>query len=194
MLIIVQRRGGVPMDMPTGLDAAVMAPAAILGLLGLWLGFGRSSVAWPMRWLIPFLGACFGALPAVLYLVTNNAAEDLLGPSGILAATAAGATSFMLTMALLTMFMRNLRARVAVWTGGRRPVGSAERLFGGLFGIACGLLLVAIPFGLYQAARPDPREDPAWMRESASLAYLRSATDAARRAVSPLWASGDARR
>ena len=42
---------------PTLLDAAVVVPAAMLGLLGLWLGFARSSVAWPMRWLLALLGA-----------------------------------------------------------------------------------------------------------------------------------------
>lgn len=174
------------MGFPTLLDTVALAPAALLGLLGLWLGLGRSLVAWPMRWLIPLFGACAAALPAMLYLAANGAMVELLLPFSTLAVGAAGAASFLLMAVLLLMFMSNLRERVAVWTG-RRRVGSAERLFGGLFGIACGLLLVALPFGLYQAARPDPRDDPAWMRESVSLPYFRSATDTVRKAASSPW-------
>ena len=78
------------------------------------------------------------------------------------------------------MFMRNLRERMTVWTGGRR-IGLAGRVVGGLFGIACGLMLVAIAY------LPMPRVmggEPAWARESVLLGYFRTAADAVESAVS----------
>ena len=59
------------MGIPTLLDAALLGPAVVLGLLGLWLGFGRWLVSWPKRWLIPLFGASAAAALAVLYLIAN---------------------------------------------------------------------------------------------------------------------------
>jgi uncharacterized membrane protein required for colicin V production len=171
------------MVMPTILDAIALAPAAILGVLGVWLGFARSLVAWPMRWLLPLFGAGAAALLAVLYLIANSEWADLLYLSGTAGKVAIAAGAFLVTLLLLLMFMSNLRARVAVWTRSRR-IGSAGRLLGALFGIACGLLLVAVPFGLYEVMRPEPESDPPWVRESLSRPYFRSAAQAAGNALS----------
>ena len=170
------------MGAPTPLDAAILAPALMLGLIGIWLGFGRLLVAWPMRWLIPFCGACSVALPAVLYLASRGDMPALLDRSGVVGTAIAGAVSFLVTLVLLIMFMRNLRERIRVWTDGRR-IGLSERVLGGLVGIACGLLLVAVPYGLYDSLRQSPGENPAWERESFTMPYLKSATAAVRSAL-----------
>jgi uncharacterized membrane protein required for colicin V production len=169
------QEGVLAMGTPTLLDAGVLAPAAILGLLGVWLGFGRSLVAWPMRWLIPLFGGCAAALPAILYLAGNGAAAELLSLSGTAATAAVGAISFVVTVVLLAMFMDNLRERMTVWTGSRR-IGLTERVIGAFFGIACGLLLVAVAY------LPMPRVlggEPAWARGSVVLPYFRSAAETA---------------
>lgn len=170
------------MGAPTPLDVAILAPALVLGLFGIWLGFGRLLVAWPMRWLIPFCAACAVALPTVLYLATSGGMSALHDRSVAAGTAIAGAVSFLVTLVLLTMFMRNLRERVRVWTGGRR-IGLAERVLGGVAGIACGLLLVAAPYGVYDSLRRVPDEEPAWGRESFAMPYLRSATEAVRSAL-----------
>lgn len=170
------------MVMPTILDAIALAPAAILGLLGVWLGFARSLVAWPMRWLLPLFGAGAAALLAVLYLVVNRDLADLLYLSGTVGTAAMAAAAFVVMLLLLLMFMSNLRARVAVWTRSRR-IGLVERLLGAVVGIACGLLLVAVPFGLYEAMRPESANDPPWVRQSLSRPYFRSAAEAAGNAL-----------
>lgn len=167
------------MGTPTLLDAVALAPAAILGLLGVWLGLGRSLVAWPMRWLIPLFGGCAAALPAMLYLAGNGATAELLSLSGTSATVAVGAISFLVTIVLLAMFMGNLRERMTIWTGSRR-IGLTERVIGALFGIGCGLLLVAVAY------LPMPRVlggEPAWARGSVVLPYFRSAAEAVESAL-----------
>lgn len=171
------------MGMPTILDAIALAPAAILGVLGVWLGFARSLVSWPMRWLLPLFAAGAAALLAVFYLVVNREFADLLYLSGTAGTAAIAAGAFLVAFLLLLMFMSNLRERVTVWTRGRR-IGSVERLLGALFGIACGLLLVAVPFGLYEVMRQESENDPLWVRESLSRPYFRSAAKAAGNALS----------
>jgi hypothetical protein len=173
----------LPMGIPSVVDGVVLAPAVILALLGLWLGLGRSLVAWPMRWLIPILGACLAALPAALGLAADGGAAALLGLAGTAAAALSGALAFLVTIVLLWMFMGNLRERVAVWTGSRRT-GLPARVLGALFGLAAGVVLVAIPFGVYTSLRPEAGSDPAWAQESVSVAYLRGAAEAVRSVLS----------
>src|SRR5262249_11224366 len=112
------KEGGLPMGFPT-LDALALAPAALLGLLGIWLGLGRPVVAWPMRWLIPLFGACAAALPAALYLAANGAIVRLGSLSGALAGTAVAAVAFVAVLVLLLMFMSNLQVRMTVWAAQR---------------------------------------------------------------------------
>src|SRR5262245_18269494 len=167
----------------TTLDALALAPAALLGLLGIWLGLARSSVAWPMRWLIPLFGACAAAALAALYLVANSGIAALLYLSGIVGRVAVAAAAFLATLALLLMFMRNLKARVMVWTSAGR-ISFVGRVLGALLGIGCGLLLAAIPYTLYESMRPDQDSDPPWLRESLVLPYFKSAADVVRTAAS----------
>jgi uncharacterized membrane protein required for colicin V production len=168
------------MGIPTLVDAIALAPAATLGLLGLCLGLGRSLVAWPMRWLVPFLGALLLALPAALHLAAYGTALDL---AGLLVAAVPGALAFLAAIVPLAMFMANLRARVAIWTRSRR-IGLVERLLGSLAGIVCGLLLVALPFAFYELLQPKPESDPSWLRGSLLRPYFRDAAEAARGALS----------
>jgi hypothetical protein len=167
------------MEAATVLDIVILAPALILGLIGVWLGLGRSLVAWPMRWLIPLLGACLVALPA-LVTVAAGEASAVLDLSGV--AAAAAAVSFLLTGVLLVMFMRNLRERMGVWSGGRRT-SLAGRIAGALFGIVLGLLLVAIPCVLYDSLWPSRGAGPAWGDQSLTLPYIRGASQALRTAL-----------
>lgn len=167
------------------LDAAVIVPAVVLGLIGVWLGLARSSVAWPMRWIIPLLVAyAAGRLAELGLLIVWDLADAtrLLGPP---VGWVAFVVTFLATLVPLLMFMDNLIARVPVWTAGH-PVGLGERLAGALFGIACGLVLVgvAIEHGPIRRARAD---EPAWASGSALLPYFRSASEAVENAVAMAW-------
>jgi membrane protein required for colicin V production len=167
------------------LDAAAFGAPAVLGLLGAWLGFGRFSVFAPIRWLVTVLGASVAALLAALYLVVNRELAEQVYLSGTVATTVLSAVVFLVVLVPLAMFMSNLKARVVVWTAHRRT-GSAGRLLGALFGILCGLVLLAIPILVYDWLMPERSDDPGWMRESLALPYFRGAADAAKGALSDL--------
>ena len=179
---------------PTLLDAAVVAPAALLGLLGLWLGFARSSVAWPMRWLLPLLAAyALGRLAEISLLVLWEMA-DLVRFVGPPVTWVAFIVALLAALVPLLMFMDNLAARVAAWTAGRR-VAPGERVLGGLFGMACSLILAAVAIGHAPIRRAMP-DEPAWVRASVLLPYFRSASEAVESALSlvPRLAAGTRRR
>jgi len=171
------------MGIPTYLDAAALGLPAVLGLLGTWRGFGRFLVSWPIRWLVSMFGALMVAMLAALHFIINREVAALLYLSGAIGKTVISVIVFLVTLVMLLMFMSNLRQRVIVWIGDRR-IGSMERVFGGLFGIACGLVLVAIPYVLYESLRPDRDSDPPWLRESLLLPYFRSAGEAVKSALS----------
>jgi uncharacterized membrane protein required for colicin V production len=171
------------MGAPALFDVLVVAPAAVLGLVGLWLGFWRAAVAWPMRWLIPLLGASASALLAVLYMAVNRELVDLVSLSGAVGSAVAAILAFAAALVLIAMFMRNLRERVAVWAGQRRT-GLMGRLLGGLLGAACGLVLVALLYGVHDVLRPEIEGDAPWVEGSLTLPYLRGASAAVRGAVS----------
>jgi hypothetical protein len=179
------------MGIPLFPDAAALAPGAVLGLLGLWLGFRRWSGSWPMRWLVPLFGASAAAAFAVLHLIAHREAAALSHASGPVVRTIIAAIAFLGTFVGLSMFMGNLRERVAVWTAGRR-IGLRERALGGLGGAVFGLLLLAPPYLLYEAVRSEDA-DPAWARESVLLPYIRSADAAARSALSSVLSSSRGR-
>jgi uncharacterized membrane protein required for colicin V production len=167
------------------LDAAIVAPAVVLGLLGLWLGFVRSTVAWPMRWLIPLLGAYAAGRLAELGLLIaweTTEATQLLGPP---VGWVALVVTFLATLVPLLMFMDNLIARVAAWTAGRRT-GLGERVLGGLCGIAFGLVLVGITIE-HTPIRRAAADEPAWASESVLLPYVRRASEAVEDAVAMAW-------
>jgi hypothetical protein len=170
------------MGLPTPLDAAIVAIAGVLGLIGVWLGFARSAVAWPMRWLIPLLGAyAAGRLAELGVLIVWEVAllTYLAGPPVTWVAFVIG---FVAALVPLLMFMDNLIARVAVWTAQGRA-GLGERVLGGLFGVGFSLVLAAIAIE-HTPIRRETADEPAWARTSVLLPYLRSASEAAERALS----------
>lgn len=182
------------MGIPMPLDAAIAAPAAILGLLGVWLGFVRSSVAWPMRWLVPLLGAYAAGRLAEIGLLILWEVADLSRWVGPPVSWVSFIVVFLAALVPLLMFMDNLMDRVAVWTAQRR-VALEERMLGGLFGIACGLVLAALAVEHTPIRRTMP-DEPAWVRASVLLPYFRSASEAVESALSqvPRLAAGTVRR
>lgn len=172
------------MGVATYLDAAAVAVPVVLGLFGTWQGFRRSLVSWPNRWLLPIFGASAAAMLAALHVLVHWDLAALIYLSNTLGVSVVAAIAFLFTLVMLLMFMGNLRERVVVWIGDRR-IGSAERAFGGLLGIACGVVLVAIPYMLYVSMWPARDEGPRWLRESVSLPYVRGAGEAVRSALAP---------
>ena len=90
--------------------------------------------------------------------------------------------AFVATLVPLLMFMDNLIDRVAVWTAGRRTA-LGERALGGLFGAACGVVLVAAAIE-HAPIRRGTADEPAWVRASVLLPYVRGASEAVESALS----------
>ncbi|MBO0765545.1 MAG: hypothetical protein J2P50_13290 [Hyphomicrobiaceae bacterium] len=174
------------MGFPSPLDTAILAPAAILGLMGLWLGFGRSLVAWPMRWLWPLIGSYLAGRLAELYVLINwdrAALVNLVGLAGVAVPSTAFVIAFLVALIGLVMFMGNLRERIAVWTA-RRRIGLLERAMGGLAGIACAMLVAFIVVADTPVGHVLDNK-PAWVQGSAVLPYIRGALDELGRPLSP---------
>jgi uncharacterized membrane protein required for colicin V production len=169
------------MELLSLLDAAIVAPAAVLGLLGLWLGFGRSLVAWPMRWVIPLLGAYAAGRLTELCLVFVWDMVPLLHLMGPPVGWVGFIIVFLAMIVPLLMFMDNLTARVKVWTAAHR-IEFGERVLGGLLGMACGLIVVAVVIE-HTPLRREMAGEPAWVRASVLLPHLRSASDTVASAV-----------
>ena len=53
-------------------------------------------------------------------------------------------------------------------------VGMVDRVFGVIFGVLRGFLLVVIPYMFYQHFIPDETKHFDWVRNSQSLPYLKS--------------------
>lgn len=173
------------MGVPAPLDAAIVAPAVVLGLLGICYGLVRSLVAWPMRWVLPLLGAYVaGRLAEMGLLIMWEVGEvsRLVGPP---VGWAALVVAFVAALVALLMFMDNLIDRVAVWTAGRR-IALGERALGGLFGAACGVVLVAAAIE-HMPIRRGTADEPAWVRASGLLPYVRGASEAVESALSSVW-------
>lgn len=166
---------------PTLLDAAIAAPAVVLGLLGLWLGLVRSSAAWPMRWLLPLLGAYAAGRLAELGLLI---VWEVAGLSRLVGQPVTWVTiivTFLAALVPLLMFMDNLIDRVAAWTVGRRVV-PGERVLGALLGVTAGLLLAAVAVE-HTPIRRATADEPAWVSASVLLPSVRSASEAVESAM-----------
>jgi hypothetical protein len=172
------------MGVATYFDAAAVAVPVVLGLLGAWQGLRRSLVSWPNRWLLPIVGASAAAMLGALHVLLHWELAAFVYLASAVGVSLVAAIAFLITLVMLVMFLGNLKERVVVWIGGGR-IGSVERVFGGFLGIGCGVALVAIPYMLFALIWPDRDDGPGWLRESLSLAYFRSADEAARSALSP---------
>jgi membrane protein required for colicin V production len=150
----------------TYLDAALLAVAAISGLLAMYRGLTRellSIVSW----------AVAGA--AVLYFVLTQkqfAKEmaDQMGTSNpAIAQIAIGAVIFLIVLIVVHL----ITGRVSDTILDSR-VGMIDRVLGLVFGVVRGFILIVIPYMFYEAFFPEPQQQVAWVREAKSLPYIKS--------------------
>ncbi len=149
----------------TYLDAALIAVAFISALLAMYRGLTRellSIVSWAIAGL------------AVLYFVVyqKQFAKDMADQMGAqlpVAQIAIGAVIFLIVLIVVHL----ITARVSDVILDSR-VGMVDRILGFLFGLARGFVLIVIPYMFYEHFFPDPNTHFPWVRDSASLPYIKS--------------------
>jgi len=165
--------------MPTYLDAVVIGILLWPPLYGIWRGLRLLLVSWPMRWWSAFMGASI--LPSLALLFVALAMGLATEVHALIALPAIRAGLILMTFVILLIILGRISDRVRAGIGDNF-IGGAERILGGVFGAAFGLLLVAwltVPtFLFYEMMRPNPQEEhPAWLRDSISMPYIKSAAE-----------------
>jgi membrane protein required for colicin V production len=156
----------------TYLDAALLAVCFISGLLAMYRGFAREMLS-IISWAV--------AAGAVLYFVLNYKpfAQEMaqqMGTQVAVAQIAFGAGIFLVVLIVVHL----ITARISDAILDSR-VGMVDRVFGFMFGVARGFILIVIPymFAVYflckdsatmdVAARCRPNDLPIWVERAQSL-------------------------
>jgi len=155
----------------TYLDAALIAVAFISGLLAMYRGFAREMLS-IVSWLV--------AAGAVLYFVLYHKpfAEEMAQQMGVQVAIAqivVGALIFVIVLIVVHLITARLSDAIL-----DSRIGMIDRILGFIFGVFRGFILIVIPFMFYEAFFPEPEQQYPWVRDSASLPYIKATGDALR--------------
>ncbi|MCP4779377.1 MAG: CvpA family protein [Hyphomicrobium sp.] len=155
----------------TYLDAALIAVAFISGLLAMYRGFAREMLS-IVSWLV--------AAAAVLYFVLYHKpfAEEMAQQMGTQVAVAqivVGALIFVIVLIVVHLITARLSDAIL-----DSRIGMFDRILGFIFGVFRGFILIVIPFMFYEAFFPNPEQQYTWVRDSASLPYIKTTGDALR--------------
>lgn len=155
----------------TYLDAALIAVCFISGLLAMYRGFSREMLS-IVSWVI--------AAAAVLYFVLYHKpfAADLaqqMGTKVPVAQIVIGAVIFLIVLIIVHLVTARLSDAIL-----DSRVGMVDRVLGFIFGVARGFILIVIPYMFYEAFFPNPQEHPEWVREAATLPYIKGTGDSLR--------------
>lgn len=155
----------------TYLDAALIAVAFISGLLAMYRGFAREMLS-IVSWLV--------AAGAVLYFVLYHKpfAEEMAQQMGTQVAVAqivVGALIFVIVLIVVHLITARLSDAIL-----DSRIGMIDRILGFIFGVFRGFILIVIPFMFYEAFFPNPEQQYPWVRDSASLPYIKATGNALR--------------
>lgn len=143
------------------LDLILIGIMIISGLLALMRGFTRevlSLLAWGI--------AGLAALGAVLSPELNQLAGQYLQPD-IVAKIALGGSVFLIVLVIMSM----ISVRVADWVLDS-AAGAFDRTMGFVYGLARGLLLVAIAYLFYVWLVPEQKQED-WIRNAQLLPVVK---------------------
>ena len=155
----------------TYLDAALIAVAFISGLLAMYRGFAREMLS-IVSWLV--------AAGAVLYFVLYHKpfAEEMaqqMGTQVAIAQIVVGALIFVIVLIVVHLITARLSDAIL-----DSRIGMIDRILGFIFGVFRGFILIVIPFMFYEAFFPKTEQQYPWVRDSASLPYIKATGDALR--------------
>lgn len=148
----------------TYLDAALIALAALSGLLAMYRGFTREILS-ILSWIV--------AAGAVGYFILYHraVAEDMakqIGAPVQVAQVAVGAVLFVIVLVVVHLITSKISDSIL-----DSNVGMIDRILGLVFGVARGFILIVIPFMLYENFFPDPKTQLPWVRNALTLPYIK---------------------
>jgi membrane protein required for colicin V production len=149
----------------TYLDVAVIAIAALSGLLAMYRGLTREVLS-----ILSWIAAAAAVLYFVLYHkpIAEQLAAQFHAPVAV-AQVVAGGLIFLIVLIIVHL----ITARISDTILDSR-VGIIDRILGFVFGVVRGFVLVVIPYMFYESFVPDPNQQFPWVREASSLPYIKS--------------------
>lgn len=156
----------------TYLDAALLAICFISGLLAMYRGFARELLS-ILSW---FAAAGVGAW---IFLTQKNLSTDVAEKTGLPPQIALAVVAFVVALIVL-IIVHLVTARISDAILDSR-VGMIDRVFGFLFGVLRGFILIVIPFMGYEAlvTADRPNQHPI-VRDAYFHDYLKVTGDAIR--------------
>lgn len=150
----------------TYLDAALIAVGFISGLLAMYRGLAREVLS-----IVSWLAAA--AVGAWIFFTKKDLSADVAAQTGLPPQIALAVVA--LVVALIVLILVHLiTARISDAILDSR-VGMIDRVLGFLFGVARGFILLVIPYMFYESFFPNEKEHFPWIRDAASLPYIKSA-------------------
>ena len=148
----------------TYLDAALIALAALSGLLAMYRGLTREILS-ILSWIV--------AAGTVAYFILYHraVAEDIAQQIGApiqVAQVAVGALLFLIVLVVVHLITSRISDSIL-----DSNIGMIDRVLGLAFGVARGFILIVIPFMLYENFFPDPKTQLPWVRDAATLPYIK---------------------
>ena len=155
----------------TYLDAALIAVCFISGLLAMYRGFAREMLS-----IVSWVVAAGAVLVFVLYYkpFAQEMAQQM-GTQVAVAQIAFGAGIFLVVLIVVHL----ITARISDAILDSR-IGMVDRVLGFLFGVVRGFILIVIPYMFYEAFFPNGQQHYDWVRNAASLPYIKATGDSLR--------------
>jgi membrane protein required for colicin V production len=147
------------------LDTALIAVAALSGLLAMYRGLTREILS-ILSWIV--------AAAAVAYFVLYQrpVAQDIASQVGAplpIAQVAVGALIFVIVLVVVHLITSKISDSIL-----DSNIGMIDCVLGLAFGVARGFILIVIPFMLYESFFPDRNQQVPWVRNAVTLPYIKS--------------------
>lgn len=152
------------------LDVALLALAAISGLLAMYRGLGRELLS-IISWIVG------GAAGGYFYLHKQGLAADMTQQLNLPSPKIAQIGVAVLVGLITLIVVHLITARISDLILDSR-IGVIDRTLGLVFGVVRAFLIVLIPYMFFQHFSPKEADHPEWVRRSLSRGMLNTASDA----------------
>ena len=156
----------------TYLDAALQAMCFISGLLAMYRGFARELLS-----ILSWIAAA--GVGAWIFMTKKDLSADVAAQTGLPPQIALAVVAFVIALIVLIV-VHLITARISDAILDSR-VGMIDRVFGFLFGVVRGFILIVIPYMAYEAfiTADRPNQHPI-VRDAYFHDYLKTTGDAIR--------------